>query len=341
MTDGSNRTLVCSIAFLDIVEYSKKPVSEQMVLKQSFNTLVGKALAPVETRDRVVLDTGDGAAITSLGDPEDALAVSMAIRDAAAAQSGLLVRMGINLGPVRLVRDLNSQLNIIGDGINVAQRVMSFAEPGQLLVSRSFYEVVSCLSRDYEKLFGYVGARTDKHVRAHEVYSVGNGKLPERPVETVPPRAGERAAAALAALFAPGPFGVLRVTLLVAPLLFAALVAGAAQIRAKRDMFAELAPVAASAPKPAKPVAARTETNTVAKLATTPGAAAGKVQLAISPWGEILVNGKSRGVSPPLKVLELPAGNHTIEIRNANFPPHVERVIVRAGEQVPIRHRFK
>src|SRR5204863_792027 len=128
-----------------------------------------------ETRDRVVLDTGDGAAITFLGDPEDALAVSIAIRDAVAAQSGLHVRMGINLGPVRLVRDLNSQLNIIGDGINVAQRVMSFAEPGQLLVSRSFYEVVSCLSRDYEKLFHHEGARSDKHVREHDVYSVVGG----------------------------------------------------------------------------------------------------------------------------------------------------------------------
>src|SRR5690348_12861468 len=144
MTDGSNRTLVCSIAFLDIVEYSKKPVAEQMALKQAFNALVGKALASIPARDRVVLDTGDGAAVTFLGDPEDALGVSMTIRDAAAAQA-VRVRMGINLGPVRLVRDINSQLNIIGDGINVAQRVMSFAAAGQLLVSRSFYEVVSCL----------------------------------------------------------------------------------------------------------------------------------------------------------------------------------------------------
>ena len=40
------------------------------------------------------------------------------------------VRLGVNLGPVRLVKDLNGQMNIIGDGINVAQRVMSFSRPG-------------------------------------------------------------------------------------------------------------------------------------------------------------------------------------------------------------------
>jgi class 3 adenylate cyclase len=86
-----------------------------------------------------------------------------------------VVRLGVNLGPVRLVKDLNGQMNIIGDGINVAQRVMSFADPGQLLVSRSFYEVVSCLSRDYMNLFRHEGSRTDKHVREHEVYSVVGG----------------------------------------------------------------------------------------------------------------------------------------------------------------------
>jgi hypothetical protein len=67
--------------------------------------------------------------------------------------------------------DINGHSNVIGDGINVAQRVMSFSRPGQLLVSRSFYEVVSCLSRDYANLFRHEGSRTDKHVREHEVYS--------------------------------------------------------------------------------------------------------------------------------------------------------------------------
>ncbi len=55
------------------------------------------------------------------------------------------VRMGINLGPVKLVKDINGHPNIIGDGINVAQRIMSFARPGQIVVSRSYYDVVSNL----------------------------------------------------------------------------------------------------------------------------------------------------------------------------------------------------
>ena len=71
--ESSGRTLVCSVLFLDIVEYSKKPVSEQLQLKQEFNRSLTKSLEPVPPRDRIILDTGDGAAVTFMGDPEDAL----------------------------------------------------------------------------------------------------------------------------------------------------------------------------------------------------------------------------------------------------------------------------
>ncbi len=170
MAEGSGRTLVCSILFLDIAGYSTKAVAEQQHVKEAFNSALAGALEHVATRDRVVLDTGDGAAVTFFAGPEDALLAALAFRD---ESSRVPVRMGINLGPVRLVRDLNGQSNIIGDGINVAQRVMGFADAGQLLVSRSFEEVVASLSKEYAALFSHKGSRSDKHGRAHELYAVG------------------------------------------------------------------------------------------------------------------------------------------------------------------------
>src|SRR5258708_34918189 len=154
--ESSGRTLVCSVLFLDIVEYSKKPVSDQLTLKQEFNRLLSKALEHVPSRDRIILDAGDGAAVTFMGDPEDALFASMAVRDTAGA---LTVRLGVNLGPVRLVEDLNRQMNILGDGINVPQRGMSFAQTRQLPGPRPLYEVGSRLSRDHAKLLPHDGAR--------------------------------------------------------------------------------------------------------------------------------------------------------------------------------------
>jgi class 3 adenylate cyclase len=169
MADKATRTLVCSVLFIDIVGYSKKGVGEQVRIKQAFNHVLGNALEQVAAQDRVVVDTGDGAAITFLGDPEGALFVALAVLDAVGE---LPVRMGINLGPVSLMKDINGLDNVIGDGINVAERVMSFAAPDQLLVSRSFFEVVSLLSPDYASLFQQEPSRLDKHERAHELYSV-------------------------------------------------------------------------------------------------------------------------------------------------------------------------
>ena len=35
--ESTGRTLVCSVLFLDVVEYTRKPVAEQLQLKQAFN----------------------------------------------------------------------------------------------------------------------------------------------------------------------------------------------------------------------------------------------------------------------------------------------------------------
>ncbi|MGB5081434.1 MAG: adenylate/guanylate cyclase domain-containing protein [Burkholderiales bacterium] len=198
MAENTNRTFICSVLFLDIVGYSQWKVADQIALKERFNSVLSGAIAGVATDDRIILDTGDGAAVSFLGDPEDAVFAGMALRDAVANQEvtggpRLQTRVGINLGPVRVVKDINGQPNIIGDGINVAQRVMSFAEPGQILVSRSYYDIMARLSDDYANLFHYEGAKTDKHVREHEVYAIDSAPSTlRRPVHTPPPRPGLR-----------------------------------------------------------------------------------------------------------------------------------------------------
>lgn len=178
MEDRSNKTIMCSVLFLDIVEYSKKSVSGQISLKDRFNTYLSEAIHDVPATDRIILDTGDGAAVNFLGDVESALTAALRLRASLLAEDPylepqLLVRIGINLGPVRLVRDINGQPNIVGDGINVAQRVMGFADASQILVSRSYYDAVSRLSAQYTGMFHYQGSRTDKHVREHEIYAIG------------------------------------------------------------------------------------------------------------------------------------------------------------------------
>lgn len=177
MTDRLNKTSICSIVFLDIIDYSKKPVSEQIEDKNLFNDLINEAIKNVAQNDRIILDTGDGAAITLMGSPEEGLFIALTIRDGILEHNkthgrNLRVRIGINLGSVRVVNDINNRPNIIGDGINVAQRIMSFADENQILVSRSYFEVTSRLTSEITDMFTYFGVKQDKHVREHEVYSI-------------------------------------------------------------------------------------------------------------------------------------------------------------------------
>lgn len=172
-----NKTSICCIVFLDIIDYSKETDFKQLDVKNQFNELINESLKDVAQDDYIILDTGDGAAIAYMGSPEDALFMAMSIRDAIIknnthSSTPLYVRFGINLGPVHIVSDINGQPNLIGDGINVAQCIMSFAKPNQILVSRSYYEVASRLTQEISQMFDYSGIKQDKHVRDHEIYSV-------------------------------------------------------------------------------------------------------------------------------------------------------------------------
>jgi serine/threonine-protein kinase len=66
----------------------------------------------------------------------------------------------------------------------------------------------------------------------------------------------------------------------------------------------------------------------------------GVVQLAVSPWGQVEVDGKPMGISPPLTRLTLTSGNHTITVRNTDFPAYTTTVAVDGESPVTLRHRF-
>jgi class 3 adenylate cyclase len=176
-TSKINRTWLCSVVFLDIVNYSSQSVELQIKWKDRFNRYLAEAIKDVPEDERVILDTGDGAATCFLGSPEVAMFSALdlwhsMLLDERDQQPPFKVRIGINLGPVKLVRDINGAPNAIGDGMNAGQRIMSFAGENQILVSQSYFEVVSRLSDDYKNLFTLKGVETDKHIREHTVYNL-------------------------------------------------------------------------------------------------------------------------------------------------------------------------
>jgi len=66
-----------------------------------------------------------------------------------------------------------------------------------------------------------------------------------------------------------------------------------------------------------------------------------RLALAVTPWGEVYVNGQRKGISPPMKELKLAPGKYMIEIRNTSFPPYRESIDLRIASQAKIHHEFR
>jgi len=192
------RSTSATVLFLDVVGYTKQPVNKQIEIKKQFNQLVTKCLETQGSGECIILDTGDGAAIGFLQHPEEALEVAMQFRMMVMANQhkdypDLNVRIGIHLGPINVAKDINGRSNMVGDGINDAQRVMSFAGIDQIYISRAYYDFVSRLSDEYANMFQYRGSQKDKHGREHPVYELMDIAAPV--AEAALPQAGEPAVA--------------------------------------------------------------------------------------------------------------------------------------------------
>jgi len=61
----------------------------------------------------------------------------------------------------------------------------------------------------------------------------------------------------------------------------------------------------------------------------------------VSPWGEIYVDGKLHGTTPPVKTVDLPPGRHRIELRNSAQPPYLIYTTLELGDVRRIRHQFE
>lgn len=170
--------MLASFLFVDIVGFSKVPAARQHAFKAGLITVLHRHLSVLHRGDYRLRDTGDGALISFLNNPEHALYLALAIaEDLGQVAEGADIslgdlRTGINLGAVKESIDVEQRPNYVGDGINAAQRIMDFAQPGQITASRSFMEAVAHLDAGYAALFQHLGARADKHGREHELFAL-------------------------------------------------------------------------------------------------------------------------------------------------------------------------
>ena len=96
---------------------------------------------------------------------------------------------------------------------------------------------------------------------------------------------------------------------------------------------------ALAAAKLAAKLAAKTKAAAAVARAEPAPVSLGAVQIAVSPWGEVYVDGQNKGITPPLTKLNLPVGKHKIEIKNGD-DSYAVTVEVNTEKEVKIAHRF-
>lgn len=98
---------------------------------------------------------------------------------------------------------------------------------------------------------------------------------------------------------------------------------------------------ASAEPEAQAPAAADDTKPVTADQPAAPAATPVRVSINVRPWGEILINGVSRGVTPPLKTLRLAPGRYKVTIRNSAQPAYRTTLEVKPGKPTVITHVFR
>jgi serine/threonine protein kinase len=107
------------------------------------------------------------------------------------------------------------------------------------------------------------------------------------------------------------------------------------------ESLVEAAPTPPKATAPAVPEVATQAAPPPAEVKpAAPVVETASYKLTIKPWGTVYVDGRERGVSPPMKRLSLTAGKHKIRIVNPNFPDYSINLDSGKNKSGAIEHDF-
>ena len=189
-----------AVMYADVAGYSRLTGDDELATHRSLRDSLDLLSTSIEQHGGDVVHYAGDAILARFDTVTDAVTSAVDIQREILARNSdlpearrLYFRIGINIGEVIFDRD-----DIYGDGVNIAARLESLAEPGGICVSRAVYDSV------YSRLpyrFEYMGRQRVKNIeREVRCYRVvfGAGDDDERPVRR--PRASRGKAVLAVAL---------------------------------------------------------------------------------------------------------------------------------------------
>ena len=158
------------IFLADVVGYSKMMASDEMGTLNLIRTFQKETIAPTLTKYGVTMIKSlvDGWLI-EFKSASNAVNCEMAWQSISKQQGKMSLRVGIHLGDVE--HEEGPPPDVYGDTVNIAARLESIAENGEVAISASTY---LCLDENQAKTFNNCGKQTLKNISTPvEVWSTG------------------------------------------------------------------------------------------------------------------------------------------------------------------------
>jgi TolB-like protein len=170
-----------------VAGYSKLLNNEQIELLQELNQTVRstECFRTAAAAGKLIrVPTGDGMALLFFRNLEEPVRCALEISRALLAHPRIQLRMGVHSGPVNRVADINDKTNIVGSGINVAQRVLDCGDAGHILLSAHVVEDLAQYGhwRPHLHDLGECEVKYGLHLHLFNLYKdgLGNPHVPEK-----------------------------------------------------------------------------------------------------------------------------------------------------------------
>ena len=182
MDPSDTHRKLTAILSADVAGYSRLMGADEEATIETLTAYRKVFLSYIENHRGRVVDAKGDAILAEFSSVVDAVSSAVEIQRELAAKNAALpddrrmdFRIGINLGDVVVKDDV-----IYGDGVNVAARLESLAEPGGICISRPVYDQVeSKLKLEYDFLGEQQVKNIAKPVRAYKVL-LEPGQAPTR-----------------------------------------------------------------------------------------------------------------------------------------------------------------
>gem|GEM_PF-1806387 len=190
------------IFFCDIIGYSKLEPINQYECHAQLTRIIRSCLDRLNAKlleDVIALPTGDGLILNYIkAEPDIHLKTALMVLEILGKYNKstywpIQLRIGLNTNVDSIVIDVNNKKNIVGKGINLAERITNLSTHGRLLMHKRVYEDLSNYKK-YDGKFIFLGDFTVKHNVVVPIFQYVDGQsdfLDNNPLQKPEAKASE------------------------------------------------------------------------------------------------------------------------------------------------------